>query len=43
MYYIGSSIIIEYLKVIAITDMKQIDIEMFRGHSQLDLRANLSG
>lgn len=43
MYFIGNIIIIEYLKVIAIIDMKQIDIEMSRGHSQFDLRANLSG
>lgn len=43
MYYIDNIIIIEYLKVIAITDMKQIDIKMSRGHSQFDLRANLFG
>lgn len=43
MYYIDSIVIIEYLKVIAIIDMKQIDIEISKGHSQFDLRANLSG
>lgn len=43
MYYIDSIIIIKYLKVIAIIDMKPIDIGMSRGHSQFDLRANLSG